>query len=124
MSDPTAPARLFGNFIWRRRPAFQAIDMWFVLGTPRDLKKSPSSSSEVRATRKTEQEQPSEVEEEEIIEVSLSSLCVPCQAPLFSFEPENLPRALFDLHLYPIRIAYLLGHGLEPIAIYTSTSDD
>lgn len=42
------------------------MDMWFVLDTPRDLKKSPSSPSAVKATPQIEQEQPSEIEEETI----------------------------------------------------------
>ena len=42
----------------------QAVDMWFVLDTPRDLKKPSSTSSEAEVTREAEQqEQPSEVEE-------------------------------------------------------------
>lgn len=48
------------------------MDMWFVLDTPSDLKKSSTPPSGVKATRKSEQEQPSEVEEE-IIEVTYVS---------------------------------------------------
>lgn len=45
------------------------MDIWFVLETPRDLKKSSSpSSSGLRMSREMEKEQPSEVEEE-IMEV-------------------------------------------------------
>ena len=47
------------------------MDMWFVLGTPSDLKNSSPSPSGLKASRKSaEQEQPSEVEEE-IIEVCM-----------------------------------------------------